>query len=59
MSHAVSDLRLAQAQEVEAKILASACQQCERTLTEAARRNRVRMRVMDVAELALRALDEG
>jgi heterodisulfide reductase subunit D len=58
LSQAVSDQRLAQAQEVEAKIIASACQQCERTLTGAARRNKVRIRVMDVAELALRALDE-
>jgi heterodisulfide reductase subunit D len=59
LSRAVSDLRLAQAQEVEAQILASACQQCERTLTEAARRNRVRLRVVDVAELALQALEEA
>lgn len=58
LSQVVSDQRLAQAQEVEAKIIASACQQCERTLTSAARRNKVRIRVMDVAELALRALDE-
>ncbi|MGD2205894.1 MAG: (Fe-S)-binding protein [Anaerolineae bacterium] len=58
LSHAISEQRLAQAQEVEAKVIASACQQCERTLTEAARRNRVRIRVMDVAELALRALEE-
>jgi heterodisulfide reductase subunit D len=58
LAHSISALRLAQAQEVEAKVIASACQQCERTLTEAARRNRVRIRVMDVAELALQALDE-
>jgi len=58
LSQSVSDLRLAQAKEVEAKIIASACQQCERTLTDAARRNRLRVRVMDVAELALKALDE-
>ena len=58
LAHAISDRRLGQAQEVEAQIIASACQQCERTLTEAARRNRVRIRVMDVAELALNALEE-
>lgn len=58
LSHAVSGRRLVQAQEVEAQVIASACQQCERTLTEAARRNRVRVRVMDVAELALNALEE-
>ncbi len=55
LSQAVSDRRLEQAQEVEAQIIASACQQCERTLTEAARRNRVRVKVVDVAELALQA----
>jgi len=59
LSRAVSDRRLAQAREVEAEVVVSACQQCERTLTEAARRNRVRLRVADVAELALQALDEG
>ena len=58
LSQSVSDLRLAQAQEVKAQAIASACQQCERTLTNAARRNRVRIRVMDVAELVLHALDE-
>lgn len=58
LSHAVSDRRLEQAQEVEAQVIASACQQCERTLTEAARRNRVRVKVVDVAELALQALED-
>jgi Fe-S oxidoreductase len=58
LAHAISDRRLGQAQEIEAQVIASACQQCERTLTEAARRNRVRIRVMDVAELALTALEE-
>jgi heterodisulfide reductase subunit D len=56
LAQSVSDLRLAQAQEVEAQVIVSACQQCERTLTTAARRNRVRIRVMDVAEMALQAL---
>ncbi|MFZ5918486.1 MAG: (Fe-S)-binding protein [Chloroflexota bacterium] len=58
LSRAVSSSRLAQAVDVEAEVIASACQQCERTLTDAARRDRVRVRVMDVAELALQALDE-
>jgi len=59
LSQAVSTGRLTQAQEIKAQIIASACQQCERTLTDAARRNKVRIRVMDVAELVLQALDEG
>jgi heterodisulfide reductase subunit D len=58
LSQSVSSLRLAQAQEVEAQVIASACQQCERTLTDAARRNKVRIRVVDVAQLVLQALDE-
>jgi len=57
LSQSVSDLRLAQAQEVEAQLIVSACQQCERTLTNATRRNKVRIRVMDVAEMVLQALD--
>jgi len=59
LSQSVSGNRLAQAQEVEAQVIASACQQCERTLSDAARRSKVRIRVMDVAELLLQALDEG
>ena len=59
LSQSVSSSRLAQAQEVGAQIIASACQQCERTLTNATRRSKVRIRVMDVAELVLQALDEG
>jgi len=58
VSQSVSDLRLAQAREVDAQVIVSACQQCERTLSTAVRRNRVRIRVMDVAELVLQALDE-
>jgi Fe-S oxidoreductase len=52
----VADRRLDQAQRTGAKVVLSACQQCKRTLMAAARRNRVRVRVMDVAELVWRAL---
>jgi heterodisulfide reductase subunit D len=51
LSAAVADSRVAQAAETEAKYLLSACQQCTRTLAGAARRNKVRVRVMDVAQL--------
>jgi len=47
----VAAKRLAQVQATGADILASACQQCKRTLQEAARQNRIRVRVMDVVEL--------
>jgi len=56
----VSLRRVDQACEIEAQIIASACQQCERTLTSAIRQHkearRLRMRVMDVAELVWRAV---
>ena len=48
---AVSKRRLEQAQATEAQVLLSACQQCKRTLTAATRREKVRMRVLDVVEL--------
>jgi heterodisulfide reductase subunit D len=48
---AVAERRLAQAQRTGARIVLSACQQCKRTLMSAARQNKVRVRVMDIAEL--------
>jgi Fe-S oxidoreductase len=54
---AVADRRLGQAQRTGAKVLLSACQQCKRTLMAAARRNRVRVRVMDLAEAVWRAVE--
>ncbi|NLE99428.1 MAG: (Fe-S)-binding protein [Anaerolineales bacterium] len=46
-----------------AQVLASACQQCERTLMAAARRHegarRARLRVLDVAELVWQAVERG
>ena len=58
LSAAVADSRVAQAAETEAKYLLSACQQCTRTLAGAARRNKVRARVMDVAQLVARQLEQ-
>jgi Fe-S oxidoreductase len=54
---AVADRRLGQAQRTGARVVLSACQQCKRTLMAAARRNKVRVRVMDVAELVWRAME--
>jgi heterodisulfide reductase subunit D len=56
LSAAVADSRVAQAAETEAKYLLSACQQCTRTLAGAARRNKVRVRVMDVTQLVARQM---
>jgi len=59
----VSSRRVDRACEVEAQAIISACQQCERTLTEAVRHHkearRARIRVMDVAELVLKAMEQA
>jgi Fe-S oxidoreductase len=52
----VAAKRVAEAQAVNAQVIASACPQCERTLTKSTRANKVRIRVMDVAQLVERAL---
>jgi len=53
--------RIDRACEIEAQVVVSACQQCERTLTAAVRRHeearRARMRVMDVTELVWEAME--
>jgi Fe-S oxidoreductase len=54
---AVASRRLGQAQRTGARVILSACQQCKRTLMAAARQNRVRVRVMDIAELAWRVME--
>jgi Fe-S oxidoreductase len=54
---AVADRRLGQAQRTGARVILSACQQCKRTLMAAARRNKVRLRVMDLAELVWQSID--
>jgi heterodisulfide reductase subunit D len=56
LSRAVARRRLEQAQEAGAQVIVSACQQCERTLTMAARREKIRIKVMDVVQLLRAAL---
>jgi heterodisulfide reductase subunit D len=58
VSKAISVQRIRQAEEVGAKTLVSACQQCERTLFNAARSERIRIRVKDITELVLEAMEE-
>jgi len=55
---AVARNRIHQAADTGAGTLVSACQQCERTLAEAARAERIRIRVKDVTEVVLEALEE-
>jgi len=52
----VSAQRIAQAAEVGANVLVSACPQCVRTLSKAARTQKVRVRVMDVTQFVESAL---
>ena len=58
----VSLHRVSRACEIDAQVIASACQQCERTLTAAVRKSgearRARMRVMDVTELVWKAMEQ-
>ena len=56
MSKAVARNRIRQAADVRAGTLVSACQQCERTLANAARAERLRIRVKDITELVLEAI---
>jgi Fe-S oxidoreductase len=56
LTEAVARRRIAQAQATEARVLLSACQQCVRTLAGAARREKLRIRVMDVTELVARQM---
>jgi Fe-S oxidoreductase len=58
LTAAVARRRIEQAQETGAKVVISACQQCNRTLAEAARKNRIRIRAMDITEVVWRAMDK-
>jgi heterodisulfide reductase subunit D len=52
----VAAQRIAQAVEIDATVLVSACPQCVRTLSKAARANKVRVRVMDITQFVSMAL---
>jgi heterodisulfide reductase subunit D len=51
LAAAVAQRRVEEAAATEAQVILSGCQQCERTLAEAARKARIRVRAMDIAEL--------
>jgi heterodisulfide reductase subunit D len=55
----VAGRRLAQAQATGASYVASACQQCKRTLQEGARRHKIRIKAIDVAELLWQSVQAG
>jgi Fe-S oxidoreductase len=56
LSKRVAHQRVQQAADTGARVLVSACQQCERTLSNAARAARTRIRVMDLGEVVLKAM---
>lgn len=55
----VAARRVAQAAEVDASVLVSACPQCVRTLAKAVRNQKLRMRVLDITQFVEMALDQG
>ncbi len=59
LTAAIARRRLAQAEETSARMLITPCQQCKRTLSAAARRERSRLKVFDLAEYVWRACREA
>jgi Fe-S oxidoreductase len=56
VTEGVAMRRMAQVEATGAEIVASACQQCKRTLQEGARKSRIRVRAFDVMELLWRSI---
>jgi len=56
LSKAIAARRIQQAAETGARMVLSACQQCERTLFNAARAARIRVRAKDITEIVLEAM---
>ena len=56
VGHAVARSRMLQAQATEAELIITACQQCKRTLLGAARKNKIRIRTLDIVELLLESV---
>ncbi|MGB3903881.1 MAG: (Fe-S)-binding protein [Anaerolineae bacterium] len=55
----IAERRMEQAKATGATAIISACQQCKRTLLQAARKTKTRMRVLDVTELVWQAMEKG
>jgi Fe-S oxidoreductase len=51
--------RLEQAQATGARYIVSACQQCMRTLFNGARKNRIRVRAVDISQIVLEAVESA
>ncbi len=57
LAAAIADQRINQAYETGASILVTPCQQCKRTLSGAARREKLRLKIMDITELIAQQLE--
>jgi heterodisulfide reductase subunit D len=55
----IAERRMDQAVATGATAIISACQQCKRTLLQAARKSKTKIRVLDVAELVWQAMEKG
>lgn len=56
LTSSVAKRRLSQAQDEEAQVIVTACQQCKRTLLGAARKTKVRIRTLDITEIIWEAM---
>jgi heterodisulfide reductase subunit D len=54
----MAERRLAQAVATGAQAIISSCQQCKRTLLQAARKTKTRIRILDVTELVWQAMEK-
>jgi Fe-S oxidoreductase len=57
VSEHIAQQRLAQAMSTGPEAIISSCQQCKRTLLQAARKARIRVKVLDVTELVWQAME--
>jgi heterodisulfide reductase subunit D len=54
----MAERRLAQAVATGAQAIISSCQQCKRTLLQAARKTKTRIRILDVTELVWQVMEK-
>jgi Fe-S oxidoreductase len=55
----IAERRMEEAKSTGATAIVSACQQCKRTLLQAARKTKTRIRVLDMTELVWQAMEKG
>ncbi len=59
LTAAVAKRRVGQAQATGAQVIASACQQCKRTLSTAVRKEKMRVKVLDITEVVWNSSGAG